>query len=313
LKELKFIEGQIPKGFKFDFESFLFNEERHRYLQSPGEWQSFCLVQEKGKRGLASIHFHLQNRTASSPYKAPFGSVEFSTKLAPRDLYEFLKQAEKSLGVKGIRKIQIKNPPALYHPVASSVLEVLLLNIGYHILQAEIGTAIVIDDTKYDQKIEAWELRKLKQGKKAGLRFQKVPIGNMEAVYGFILACRIERQQSLSMAIAELMKIVEVYPERFILFGVYHGHELAAASISIRVSKRIVYNFYSAHPRKFDFLSPVVMLMQGMYGWSQKHHIELIDLGTSSLEGQPNFSLLDFKFRLSGNPSAKLTFEKDLS
>jgi hypothetical protein len=96
------------------------------------------------------------------------------------------------------------------------------------------------------------------------------------------------------------------------LFGVYHGQELAAASISIRVSKRIVYNFYSAHPRKFDFLSPVVMLIKGMYGWSQKHHIELIDLGTSTLAGQPNFSLLDFKLRLSGRPATKLTFEKAL-
>jgi len=55
------------------------------------------------------------------------------------------------------------------------------------------------------------------------------------------------------------------------------------------------------------------MLMEGIYGWSQKHHVELIDLGTSSLEGQPNFSLLDFKLRLGGNPSSKLTFEKVLS
>ena len=265
-----------------------------------------------GKKALACVHFHLQNQTASSPCKAPFGSVEFSKKLPPKDLYEFLKQTEKSLRNKGIKKIQIKNPPESYRPLSSSVLEVLLLNLGYRILQAEISTAIVVDGTKYDQKIEAWELRKLKQGKKAKLRFQEMPISNMEEIYGFILACRNERQQSLSMAMAELMKIVAVYPDRIILFGVYHSHELAAASISIRVSKRIVYNFYSAHPRKFDFLSPVVMLMQGMYGWSQKHHIELIDLGTSSLEGQPNFSLLEFKLRLSGSPSTKFTFEKDL-
>ena len=115
------------------------------------------------------------------------------------------------------------------------------------------------------------------------------------------------------MTLDELMKVVAVYPDGIILFGAYQGHELAAASISLRVSKRIVYNFYSAHLRKFDFLSPVVMLMEGIYGWSQKHHVELIDLGTSSLEGQPNFSLLDFKLRLGGNPSAKLTFEKLLS
>lgn len=281
-------------------------------MQSPKEWQSFALVDPMEKKALASVHFHLQNQTASSPCKAPFGSVEFSHDLPPKDLYEFLRQTEESLRNKDIRKIQIKNPPTSYRPASSSVLEVLLLNLGYFILQAEISTAIVVDDTRYDQKIEAWELRKLKQGRKAKLRYLEMPISSIESVYEFILACRNERQQSLSMAMAELMKIIAVYPDRIILFGIYHGQELAAASISIRVSNRIVYNFYSAHPRKFDFLSPVVMLIQGMYGWSQKHHIELIDLGTSSQEGQPNFSLLDFKLRLSGRPSTKLTFEKGL-
>ena len=312
MKELKFIEGPLPKGFKSDFESFLFNEEQHRYLQSPKDWQSYGLLDETKKKALASVHFHVHDHTASSPCKAPFGSVEFSKKLPLRDLYEFMSQTEVSLRSKGIRKIQIKNPPAGYHPASSSLLDVLFLNLGYHILQAEISTAIVVDDTRYDQKIEAWELRKLKQGKKTKLRYLEIPISSIESVYGFILACRNERQQSLSMTIAELMKIVAVYPDRIILFGVYHGHELAGASISIRVSKRIVYNFYSAHPRKFDFLSPVVMLMQGMHGWSQKHRIELIDLGTSSLKGQPNFGLLEFKLRLNGSPSTKLTFEKDL-
>jgi len=311
LKELKFIEGPLPKGFRSDFDSFLFNEEQHRCLQSPNEWQSYHLVQEEDKKAAASIHFHLQNLTASSPFKAPFGSVEFSEKLAIKDLYEFLKQTEQSLSSKGIRKIHIKNPPESYRP-SSSVLEVLLLNLKYRILQAEISTAIVVDGTEYDLKIEAWEVRKLNQVKKAKLRFQEIPISEIEAVYGFVLACRHERQQSLSMALEELMKVVAVYPGRIILFGVYQDQALAAASISIRVSNRIVYNFYSAHPRKFDFLSPVVMLMQGIYEWSQEHGVELIDLGTSSLEDQPNFDLLDFKLRLSGRPSSKLTFEKDL-
>jgi len=312
LKELKFIEGPLPKGFKSDFESFLFNEEQHRLLQSPREWRSYGLVDPAKKKSLASLHFHLQDDTASSPHKAPFGSLEFSRKLPPQAVHEFLKRTEESLRNEGVKKIQIKNPPGSYRPDAASILEVLLLNLGYRVLLAEISTAIFVDHTKYDEKIETWELRKLKQGREMKLRFQEMSIHKMELVYGFILACRKERQQSLSMGLAELMKIVAVYPERIVLLGVYDGQDLTAASISIRVSKRIVYNFYSGHPRKFDNLSPVVMLIHGMYGWSQEHRVELIDLGTSSSEGYPNFSLLDFKLRLSGRPSAKLTFEKEI-
>ena len=312
MKELKFIEGAPPKGFKPDFESFLFNDEQHRLLQSPHGWQSYGLVREDKKKVLAVIHFYLENQIARSPYKAPFGSVEFSKTLQPKDLYDFLKSMENSLKNRGIKSIEIKNLPGAYQPVSSSLLEVLLLNLGYHIQNAEISTSIAVLETKYDQRIEGWELRKLKQGKKAKLTFQEIPISWMGAVFEFIRACRAERQQSLSLTFAELTKTMAAFPENFILFGVYHRRELAAASISIRVNHRILYNFYSAHPRKLDSLSPVVTLMQGIYSWSQKKHIELIDLGTSALGDQPNFNLLDFKLRLSGSPSAKFTFKKDL-
>ncbi len=313
MKELKFIEGALPKGFKPDFESFLFNEESHRLVQSLQGWKSYHLLREDKKKALAAVHFFLEGHAARSPYKAPFGSVQFSKSLQPGELYEFLKQVEASLKDRGIKKIQIKNPPQAYLPGISSVLEVLLLNLGYRIFQAEISSSITVARTKYDQRVEAWELRKLKQGKKAKLRFQEIPQSWIEEVYGFVLACREERQQSLSMTLSDLMRTIRGCPERFVLFGVYDGKELAAASIAIRINRRILYNFYSAHPRRLDYMSPVVSLIQGIYGWSQKQHIALIDLGTSSLEGQPNFSLLEFKFRLGGIPSAKLIFEKELS
>jgi hypothetical protein len=55
------------------------------------------------------------------------------------------------------------------------------------------------------------------------------------------------------------------------------------------------------------------MLIEGMYGWCQQQGIKLLDLGTSALDSQPNFSLLDFKLRLGAHPTAKLTFVKDLA
>jgi Acetyltransferase (GNAT) domain len=307
-----FIEGNPPKGFKPDFESFLFNDERHRLLQSSHGWQSYSIVREDKKKILASVHFHLENGQARSPLKAPFGSVGFSKTLPPAELYEFLRNVGSKLKDSGIRAVQIKNSPQIYDPAASSLLEVLLVNLGFHVRQAEVNAAIIVDERNYDELLEGWELRKLKQAKKAKLTFHEMPIHAISEVYEFIKGCREERQQSLSMTLTELMRTITLFPDDFVLFGVYQNKELAAASISIRVSKHILYNFYSAHPRKMDSLSPVVLLMQGIYHWSQKQKITLIDLGTSALDGQPNFGLLDFKIRLHGVLSAKFTFEKHL-
>ncbi len=305
-------EGAPPKGFKADFESFLFNDERHRLLQAPSGWQSFCLLREDKRKLLAWIHFHVENQVARSPFKAPFGSVEYSKSLVPKDLYEFLQGVGSKLGAQGVKRIVIKNALEIYDPLSSSLLEVLLLNLGYRITQAEIVAAIPVSEIKYDQIIEGWELRKLKQGKRAKLSFHEIPLRRIEEVYEFILACRNERQQSLSMTRPEVVRAVNSIPKAFILFGVNDQKELAAASISIRVSKRIVYNFYSAHPRKMDFMSPVVSLTQGIYGWAQQQGVHWIDLGTSALDGQPNFGLLDFKIRQSGILSGKFSFEKNL-
>ena len=57
----------------------------------------------------------------------------------------------------------------------------------------------------------------------------------------------------------------------------------------------------------------VVKLMEGVYNYSQTEGINLIDLGTSSLNGKPNFSLLDFKLHLGATPTQKLTFQKNLT
>lgn len=313
MKDLSFVEGEIPKGFKVDFEPYLFNSELHRDAQADQGWHSYFLTRKDNRKVLAAVHFHFEGWVASSPCRAPFGSVEFTPKIQPKDLYEFLREVESGIKGHGLRKILIKNPPEAYQPVKSSLLEVMLLNLGYHIHQAEISTTIKVDKTGYDQKVEAWELRKLKQGKKAKLTFQEIPLSLMDEVYDFIQASRQERGQQLSMTSAEVMKMAAACPEDLVLFGIYRRKELAAASIAIRINKRILYNFYSAHPRSMDYLSPVVSLIQGMYKWCQKQHIELLDLGTSALEGKPNFNLLDFKLRLGGVPSAKFTFEKDIA
>ena len=115
------------------------------------------------------------------------------------------------------------------------------------------------------------------------------------------------------MSYAQMKTVCDNFPEDFKLFGVYDNNALAAASISIMINKSILYNFYSAHAKQYDALSPVVRLMEGIYEHCQSDKIKIIDLGTSALNGRPNFGLLDFKLNLGASPSEKFTFEKILS
>jgi Acetyltransferase (GNAT) domain len=315
LKELIFIEGPLPPEFKSDFESFLFNEPNHRRTQTDQPWSSFHYVTEEKKRSLASVHFILSGGIAQSPFKAPFGSILFSEKITPEDLFDFVRHVQDNLKLKGIKKIRIKNPPQAYHPDRAAVLEVLLLNSGFTVVDAEINTSIPVDRTSFEKRVFSGEQRKLKQSKKNKLRFQEIFCTKelVREVYEFILSCRQERGQSLSMTLDDLRKTIETCPRSFFLFGVYDKDVLVAASITIRVNKRILYNFYPAHSRAYDQFSPAVLLTKGIYEWCQAKDISLLDLGTSALNGKPNFGLLNFKRHLGGAVSTKFSFEKDLT
>jgi hypothetical protein len=215
------------------------------------------------------------------------------------------------LRAKGMTSITIGEPP-LFYRTTGELLQTILLNLNYRVSRAELSTGIRIDHISFEEKIQAWEKRKLKQARAKGLQFKALPISELSNVYEMIQRCRTQRGHSLSMTLEELTTTVEVFRESFLLFGTYLQKELAAASIAIRVGPGILYNFYSGHLRKFDSISPVVLLTGGLYKFCSTHRIHLLDLGTSSLNGQPNFSLLDFKLRLGGVPSMKVTFEKTL-
>lgn len=305
-------EGTVPKDFKNDFDESLFNSKTHRAVQSSNKWISFHLLRKDKKKVMASIHFSIINDAALSPVSAPFGAFEFSEAMTTEKLFEFMQFVEEQLKDRGAKKIIIKGYPEHYNVRQHNMLSVLFFNHQYQIAQAELGACLQITTTPFEEGIDSWERRKLKQSLKAELKFKKLPVNKLEEIYHFILACREERGQSLSMSYKELEKTVRKMESHFMLFAVYQERELVAASIAIWVNKKVLYNFYSAHSKSSDSLSPVVFLIREIYNWCSKHRIEILDLGTSASGGRPNFPLIDFKLRLGAQPTMKLTFEKTL-
>jgi hypothetical protein len=304
------VVNDLPPGFSPDYTSFIFSDPKHLQLQAE-DWLTFYLIKKVNQKIMARVSFHISDGQAITPVRAPFGSVLFSERLSPRVLYEFLQQIEAQLRRKNVRSICLTEPPLFYRKFGE-LLHTTLLNLDYRVSRADLSTGIRIDHINFEEKIESWEKRKLKQAREKGLGFKVLPFDELEVVYQLIERSREQRGHVLSMKLDEVKRTAQTFKDSFCLFGTFLQKEMAAASIAIRVNPRILYNFYSGHLKKFDSVSPVVMLTQGMYKFCRSNSIELLDLGTSSLNGRPNFSLLDFKLRLGGVPSMKITFEKEL-
>lgn len=308
-------ENQLFHSYDLQRESsftrtrFLFNSPRHLWLQSGKNWRIYEALEENTGVVKVRIAFHVDADEASSPFRAPFGFLEIYRKISANELIGFFLLIEADLKNRGIRKIQIKSYPEVYDKNFGMVEEI-LKRLQYSVTQ-EVSSIIPVDRRPFDKKIKISERQKLRKAKQL-FSFEKVKRTYLKEIYTFIEGCRNEKNQSLSMSFVELKKAVLNFPRKFSFYRVHDASGTAAAAIVILVNKEILYTFYYAHAKRFDKVSPVVLLMDGIYEGAQEQGIEMIDLGTSMVNGKINRSLLHFKKSIGGQTNRKLIFEKTL-
>lgn len=305
-------EGALPAAVTLGYTPAIFNHPAFAASQGVPADTSFYLLDERRASVQAGIHFHIQGTTARSPYRAPFGSFDFAGELNPRHIYRFLQDVESRLREKGVTEIVLRNPPREYNLGAYSLLETCLINQGYSVSQAETGAVIPIKSKPFVGVIRNSERLRILQSARAGLSFRILSHNRLSFVYEFISRCHQEKKYHLSVSYDDLMKTVKEFPKDYHLFGVFDDEKICAAAVSVRVTRDVLWNFLVNQDTVYNPLSPSVSLMQGIYNYCVEHGISLFDLGTSALQGQPNFSLLDFKLHLGAVPVSKLSFRKSL-
>lgn len=307
-----FTEGDIDSPLAYSYTPSLFNLPQHLRLQSEKGWRSFYILEEKTNSIAGAVHFFVNEHVATTPLKAPFGGIEYAESVPDETVFDFIQFAQEKLSGSGIHKIIIKCPPEIYSP-ALNTTNVFLVNSGFAVSGADLSSVIHVNAPALKDQLHRSESKRFNKAINAGLTFKQLPISQLENVYEFIHTCRTQKQFALSMSLEQLAKTVSKFSDRFVLFGVFEGSTFAAASIAIRVTENVLYEFYHDHHEDYDHLSPVVMLVSGIYDYCMNNGIGLFDLGTSSVDNQPNFSLLRFKSLLGAKASSKFTFEKSLS
>jgi len=312
LSPVIFSAGAWPVGYHPDFTISLYNQPGHVALQGGQAWRSFFMLHEKRHQLLAVFQVCIDHGVGQSPLRAPYGGIECSSRVSAIQLFDFISFIESSLRVEGVTQLTLKCAPQGYRPHTSALLHTFLMNQGYQVLHAEVTS--LIDVQKSDGRtLHVWERRKLRQATAAGLAVEVLPAEQLSELYTFIARCRQRKEYALSLSWEDVLKAATRFPEAYVLFGVYQDRKLVAGALSVRVTEDVLYNFYSDHDAAYDALSPVVMLIDGMYQYCVRQRIALLDLGTSAVGDTPNFGLLEFKLRLGGAPSPKFTFTKSLS
>lgn len=261
---------------------------------------------------LGHIAFSIEESEAISPFKAPFAGFELAPGLASHIILYFLRETLRRLQEKGFRFLRVKIAPACYQPDADLIIES-MKHLGFEVKECQIYHAIGVNGELLNHQIASMEQRRLRKAFKESLTFRFVDRAEFPSLFDFIKRHREAKGHRLSMDWTELKSAIKANGKNYLVAGVYKENQLIAASILVRVSNNVIYNFCPAHDANFNTLSPMVFLIHSVYNWCQQEGIDWIDLGTSQLGNRENKSLVSFKKHMGGQPFESITFRKTLS
>jgi hypothetical protein len=307
----KFFVNFTPDDYKPSYEDYLYNDSHFlNLLKDPRLY--FSLVDNKNKKILAFINFFTEKSKATSNKRSPFGSFQISPQVGLEDLYHFIKFVLKELKSRSIKEVRVNHYALVYDWKNGTFITNALLNNGFKIAGSSINHHIPVSNDDLVDNISQMEKRKLRNCIEAGFTVYEQEMEDLNEVFDFIKTCREERNYTLNISKKELEDAAERFPENYKIFSVYNGNQRIASTVAVKVNKKILYNFLPAASKEYKNFSPLVFLTEYLYKFCQRNSFEILDLGTSAIEGQPNFSLIEFKERMGGKPSLKFTFEKEL-
>lgn len=298
----------IDQNYPLSFEGYLFNQP------------------EQVKNHLSQSHtFHLTNQTTSfarfvlyidkeegkSPYRAPFGSLEFDSNLQYDELEEFLECILIYCKTQHLKKLSIVSYPFCYHAVNSQMLTYLLVNKGFKIITSDLNFHLNVASTTFEEGLHESEKRRLKKCLKENFQVEQDNSADINEMFELIRRNREEKGFPLSMRAEELLTLFRKYPENYFIFTLRDRQKLIASSIGVKVNSKILYYFLPATDSEYKNFSPMVLVLKTMYDFCKENAYATLDLGIATAGGVANPGLIRFKEHLGALPSLKLSFVKE--
>lgn len=283
-----------------------------KYLsQLKPEVRSFCALENETKKLLLVLHFQIDNDKAISLKDAPFGGIYRYQSIDQTVIEEFLKYVVEELKQIGIRQITIKTAPSFY----SSMSTLDPFSCGSQISSkrsTDINHHISIDQSQLIDRLSPMQKRRLKKCTDAQFTFKQEEPSKLEPIFQFINECRKDKNHSISVTFDKMKSTLDLFPENYLIFSCYDGHTLVAATICVIVNSKMLYHFLPASAVTYNRYSPMVFLISNIYQFCQKNHFDILDLGTSMLNNQPNENLIAFKTRIGGVQTERYSYEMNL-
>ncbi len=248
-----------------------------------------------------------------SPYRGTYGNISLKEDLDLQIKYSCVNELLIFFKTTNAKKIEIVSESFSHNLHNASSLFNIYLSKAFSICNQEINHTLVVDEKPLIEKMKRNNKKRLNKCERENFVFEQITSSSdIEQVYQTIKENREGKGYKVSMTLEQILEMYKVFPENIYFFKASQSGNSAAASVCIKLNINVLYVFYWGDKQGFEQYSPVAYLANGIYNFAQQQQFKLIDAGTSSIQGEPNFGVATFKENLGFTISPKLTFTKEI-
>ncbi|WP_298653445.1 hypothetical protein [uncultured Proteiniphilum sp.] len=232
---------------------------------------------------------------AKSPFSAPFGGFHYSHEhLFYNIVSDFLTEMKNYIEREGLKQVCITLPPDPYQTNMNAKLVNAFIRLGFTMATPDITNWA--DLKNFDGTwIKSMVGQNCRKAVKYGLTCSLVTDRkSMEDAYAVIFRNREEQGRKIHMTLDDILDVSRVMPVDFFLIRDSDGNGIAA-SVFYRGHQKIVTGIFLGDDMEKRNLGTMNYLYKNCYEHYKAMGFDYIDLGTSSLDGEPNTGLIRFK------------------
>jgi hypothetical protein len=274
----------------------IFHTLRFLAYHPPGRFEFHHLVVKEGGRTVCLVPGGCIAVNGARHYRSPvgasFGGFVFARGLDLDMMFEAVHSVVDYTKEAGFVEVDIDLPPACYFDSGIEALGFAITSSGF-LLRAREATSVVPLAQVNLGDLPPGLRRNVRRARQAGVT---VRTGRDIAVFHKILSANLATKEATpTHSVAELERLVDLFPERVQLFEAWLANRMVGGCLSFICNRRAALAFYICDDPGYRQFRVSECVLHSATAWFKGQGYRYLDLGTISIDGQVNWGLARFK------------------
>jgi len=239
----------------------------------------------------------LQGDVLSSHPGASYGGFVVKRGLGIREALGLVRGLLEYAQDQGIKGIKLTIPPLIYWNHQNNYLDFALLRNGFGYEKRELTSVIGLTYKSEEEILTTFknEARTaVRKAQKSGVLVTESD--DLPAFYQILKRnLWLRHNVTPTHSLDELILLKKLFPKRIKLFSAFYQRRQVAGVVLFVCNQKVVLAFYISHDQDYQHLRSVNLLFYESLRWAWKEGFQWLDLGTFTLNMEPNLGLGRFK------------------